>query len=216
VTLHPPTADEVVRAFTDRLHDVKIAVMHEFDVTERVYLQPILFYDMDMDWAALIRVLWHEGEDEDPNRPTVVDHIGLYSASERSGRVMRHAWHGDRRLFFDRSLDRARVIVEWWSQWFFALRQDDRAGWDPSPGLLVHNTSIERADRERARNLGLDLPYLAEMDVPCRFCRLPLHKDEPGWRNIWVDDTDGDGCMGDDNCINENQSHVPDITTSTP
>lgn len=204
--IHPPTTDEVVEAWRDRLRTEHVSAMHEFNVTERLYLQPVLFYDMDIDWAALIRVLWHEGEH--PDRPTVVQYLGIYRQSYSGDEVIHTEWHDDRRLFFDAK--HGREITEWWTKWFFdIIDADDR--W-ASPSLLAHNVGVERADRDRARRIGLDLPYLAEQDVPCKHCRLPLHKADNPRHDIWVDDTDGDCCMGDDNLVNENLSHEPDLT----
>lgn len=40
----------------------------------------------------------------------------------------------------------------------------------------------------------------------CKFCGESITPDGQG---VWVDRTDGDGCSGDDNLINENESHVP-------
>lgn len=39
----------------------------------------------------------------------------------------------------------------------------------------------------------------------CGYCGMALHRD----RGVWVDDTEGDVCSGDDNLVNENEQHVP-------
>ncbi len=41
--------------------------------------------------------------------------------------------------------------------------------------------------------------------IECRYCAARLHKDN----GTWVDETDGDGCSGDDNLVNESGVHVP-------
>ena len=48
----------------------------------------------------------------------------------------------------------------------------------------------------------------------CRFCGMALREERILDRNgqlliVWVDETDGDCCSGDDECNNENKSHVP-------
>ena len=50
----------------------------------------------------------------------------------------------------------------------------------------------------------------------CHYCRTPLHTVPanethvgPPFGRVWVDDTDGDVCSGDDNLVNENLPHVP-------
>ena len=39
----------------------------------------------------------------------------------------------------------------------------------------------------------------------CRYCRTAIHFTD----GVWVDETDGDGCWGDDDLNNENGSHTP-------
>ena len=46
----------------------------------------------------------------------------------------------------------------------------------------------------------------------CKFCGMSLHLDG----DTWVDDTEGDGCAGDDNLVNENESHVPEFKEAKP
>jgi hypothetical protein len=40
----------------------------------------------------------------------------------------------------------------------------------------------------------------------CSYCGMALHQDAEG---VWVDETDGDCCSGDENLDNENEPHVP-------
>jgi len=49
----------------------------------------------------------------------------------------------------------------------------------------------------------IDMVNNAEDQYPCKFCGDLLHLD----KDVWVDDTNGDVCSGDDNLNNENEQH---------
>lgn len=51
---------------------------------------------------------------------------------------------------------------------------------------------------------GIEMPD----PIVCKWCGDTLHKSD----DIWVDNTDGDCCSGDDDLSNENECHEPKVT----
>ena len=51
------------------------------------------------------------------------------------------------------------------------------------------------------------------MNAPCFYCQTPLTllRDI----DVWVDDTEGDCCWGDDDNVNENEPHRPNLDEAT-
>lgn len=163
MTEFPPSGTDLARWCVethnaDEFH--KSADPLEFDSRTRVWCA--LYMDMDYEQGFLFRVYSESDPAPDGRTVETVDHLAVLSRGYDQNDV---EWHGEPRLFFDTSNEWVEDACRWFIGWLFDIRNTRSAQWaqenpDTAAWTAKHNRKIEDADRERARALGIHLPYL--------------------------------------------------------